>query len=405
MADGALAAAVRAGRQRSEQLLAALVACPSVSGDPSQIAELLRPALVELGFDVAILPVRPDELVDDPEFSPPDRVDGVQPPVLLASRSDGPPRDLLLFAHTDTEPVHDGWTSDPFELCVTDGRATGLGVADDKAGIVAIVGAVRVVLEAGVAMTWRPKVVLGSGKQGGALGTLPGTIAAAGVAGAVYSHPAESGRGLMHLKVASRGVAQLEITVGGETPPPLEERTPVSADPRSGRNAAERAARLARVVTEHDDDVVRTITAITASAQAFEVPDRAQFVVAHWFVDGDVASVLANMTQLLESGAANSWERDHPPLVKPIGMRANPASCAGTPFARWAADAITQVTAMDVETYDWHSASDIRFPMRCLDVPAVGFGATAGQFYGPNEWVDLASLHDSTAVVARMLTQ
>ena len=60
---------------------------------------------------------------------------------------------------------------------------------------------------------------------------------------------------------------------------------------------------------------------------------------------------------------------------------------------------------MDVETYDWHSASDIRFPMRCLDVPAVGFGATAGQFYGPNEWVDLASLHDSTAVVARMLTQ
>lgn len=405
MDQNTLDTAVRTTSRWSTELLASLVACPSTTGKPSQINSLLEEALLNLDLEVSSREVGLDALSRNDEYSPPSHVEGTPSPAIIASwqgKAELP--ELLLFAHSDTEPVQDGWVQ-PYDMRVIDGRAVGLGVADDKGGIVAILAAVRAIREVGVAITRRPKIVFGSGKQGGALGMLPGVLAAEGVTGAVYSHPAESGNGLTHLKVASRGVVEVEVAVVGETPSPVEERTPVSADPRLGHNAAERAARLARVVTEQTDRVVRTITGFSAHARPFEVPDSASFVVAHWFSEGSVAGVIDGLTQLLTSAAADDWERATPPRVTAVGIRANPASCAGTQFARWAASTVTSVTSHKIVDYAWHSASDIRFPIRCLGVPAVGLGAKAGNFYGPNEWVDLESLSTCSIVLARMLTQ
>ena len=404
--DDPLGGPLRSVEGWSEQLLAQLVACPSIAGCSSSIADLLQPVLISVGLDVTRIPVDADDLTDHPEYSPPLLVSGGRQPDVLIGRCPGESAtELMLFAHTDTEPVHDGWRGDPYSLRIQGRRAVGLGVADDKAGVVAILAAVRAVREAGMAMTKPPRIVLGSGKQGGALGTLPGTLAAVGVSAAVYSHPAESGRGLQHLKVASRGVVEFEITVEGQTPTPVEERTPISADPRQGRNAAARASRLVTALGEHNDGVVRTVTALTAQARPFEVPSVARIRVAHWFGEGDILSITAALTQLLTAAAADDWERSHPPQIVAVGMRANPASCAGDRFAQWAGDVLTQITGAEVDVYEWHSASDIRFPMRCLGVPAVGFGAVAGGFYGADEWVDLPSLHHSVAVLARMMTR
>jgi acetylornithine deacetylase len=411
MSADKLDAALRDVSAWSEDLLAHLVACPSVTGQSTEIMDLLEPMLRNLSFTVEVIPIDPATLAANPEYSPPSSVRGPQPPILHARYRDnlapgpGAHGDLLLFAHTDTEPVHDGWVQDPYEMVVDDGRAWGLGVADDKSGIVSILAAVRAVQDAGTEMTWRPRILFGSGKQGGALGTLPGILAAEGVSEAVYCHPAESGGGLAHLKVASRGLVQIEIRVDGLTPAPREERTPMSADPRLGRNAALRAARLAAsLAVAEDDQMIRDVTALTAEAGAFEVPNVASFVMACWFSAGDWHSAVTGLKLRLDALATDGWERDHPPALRAVGLRANPASCAGSPFARWASNVIEEITGAQVEDYSWHSASDIRFPIRCLGVPAVGFGASAGGFYGPGEWVDLASLNATTEVLARMLT-
>ncbi|HLU64419.1 MAG TPA: dipeptidase [Protaetiibacter sp.] len=136
--------AVAAGLPRAIAELSGLVRIPSVSWDgydPAQVrasaervAELARELGVFASVEVVQLPV------SDPDS------DALGQPAVVASRpARGGKPTVLLYAHHDVQPPGDeaDWDSHPFEPTLRGERLYGRGAADDKAGVIAHLAAIR----------------------------------------------------------------------------------------------------------------------------------------------------------------------------------------------------------------------------------------------------------------------
>ncbi|MDC4232932.1 dipeptidase [Actinomyces sp. B33] len=119
--------------------LAALVALPSISSDPSRAADLeasaqhVRDRFAAAGLEAEILRV-----------TTPEGVEGKPAVVARTPRVEGAPT-VLLYAHHDVQPTGDvsRWSSDPFVADIRGDRMYGRGASDDGAGVVVHLGALR----------------------------------------------------------------------------------------------------------------------------------------------------------------------------------------------------------------------------------------------------------------------
>ena len=86
--------------------------------------------------------------------------------------------------------------------------------------------------------------------------------------------------------------------------------------------------------------------------------------------------------------------------LEPGVMRSNAASVGwDEPQTLALRRAIEDITGQAPAPYRNHYNGDIRFPLRLLECPAFGIGSLGGNFYGPNEWVDLDDLVRLVAVL------
>ncbi len=128
---------VTAELPRIRQDLEDLVRIESVSADPARSGEVQRSAeAVARLFDA--------EGFEDTRIVSA-RADGGAPAVIARKPAPEGRPTVLLYAHHDVQPENDHaeWDSPPFEPTERDGRLYGRGAADDKAGIVAHLAAIR----------------------------------------------------------------------------------------------------------------------------------------------------------------------------------------------------------------------------------------------------------------------
>ena len=382
------------------ELLSSLVSQRSVRAETSDVHEMCLQEMEKLGMEVELVTPRAAELERHSEWCPPSPT-CAEPEKMVSvvgTRGEGP--GIFLFAHTDTEPPdpRGDWETDPYRATVKGDRIYGVGAADDKAGVASVLTATRALLPhlEGV----RVVVGLVHGKLGGGLGTLPTMERVGQVDTSIYCHPAETGKGLAHFKIATRGFFNFRIETVGRRPEPVEIRTPNSEDPRQGINAFTHLRAVMDAVESWAarDGILLSVNRVSAGINPMVLPERAVAEGAVWFRHGTVAGVCGQLDRVASEAGAVSTHL--------FGLRSNPAEIPRDhPLVAATQRAIALETGRAPAVYPAHVASDIRFPIRCLNAATVGFGALAGNFYGPNEWVDSRDMHRATRTIVRIVSE
>ena len=125
-----------------------------------RFAELMEELLAPLGFACERVTVPRELWQDAAGFADGERIN------LLARRRTGRPV-LGLYFHVDTVPPATGWQRDPFRLVEVDGRLTGLGAADMKGCVAAVLLALRAAKAFDVPLAYDPMLLLCTDEEGG----------------------------------------------------------------------------------------------------------------------------------------------------------------------------------------------------------------------------------------------
>lgn len=392
------------------ELLSSLIQVQSLSGEPAVEAQsIVRQFLASLPYRVEQSEDRPSRYVEHAEYMPPNPV-GDGPFVNLVAWPDSGEARHAMFAHIDTHVIEGGWLTDPFEPVARDGRLYGLGTSDDKGGVAAMLVAAAILAEAGESL---PVVMSLHGKGGGSRGSLPVFDRLSqqphGLEGVLYVHPAETGRGLEDIKTAVLGILDIELSVTGWRGEPMEIGSIDSAEWSEGGNAIRACwnalahlGSTAFVATQWNIGMLQGGDRVGSVAENASARLRLKF-------DGSLT-----WRELLERARdqldrfENAQPEGHKKFrfsIRPVGYRTNPGAADwNSPVSRVLRESIESVTGRAPDAYPNHYAGDIRYPIRLLGVPAYGIGSLGGNFYGPNEWVDVDDLVNLVAVLVRTMT-
>lgn len=301
LADLVAQRTVNAGRER-------LPECPGqeVPGEETRVVDVLRPRLAALGIPTEVHALHPRRAN------------------LLATLGEGG-RCLAVGLHSDVVPPGDGWATDPWVATERDGRLYGRGVLDDKGPIAAAATAMKLLLDAGVALSGRLQLAVIAGEEHHEPGEPDpgiGFLLARGLLVPDLCVVPDIGENLRGIDVAEKGRCVVEVTAVG--------RQAHGSTPERGENAVYHAARIIglieRATLPHEEHPVLghptiNLGLIRGGAAANIVPGECRFTLDVRYVPGMSA---AGVVAFLEGLAAQAGGRftfavasDAPPHAVP----------------------------------------------------------------------------------------
>ncbi len=319
---------------------------------------------------------------------------------------EGGPR-MLLNAHVDTVPLCDGWTVDPYEGVVKDGRLYGLGALDMKAGVVACVFLLETLVEAGVELSGDIVFTAVSDEEGPfGLGThytiLDGLVGDCDYA--VIPEPtapfAPGNEKFPCAALGSRGTAVYYVKVKG--------KSAHGANPEKGINAVEDAARVITALADKLDpgshpllgDGTMCITNLQGGDKYLLVPEEASFTVYRHTVEGDAEQALREVNEIIDELDLESEvevklrDLPHPEVFyRPWTVNED------TPLVRSLQQGSEYILDKKLQTTYFRAESDANHIASRLKIPTVLFGPDGANYHAADEYVEIDTMVDTTRVL------
>lgn len=190
-------------RDYATELTRQLVRIPSVNPkfikDPDQnreraVQDLVESQLTSIGMSVDRWDVFPDR------------------PNVVGQIAGSEERSLLLCGHIDVVPVNGEWTVDPFSGAIKDGKLYGRGAIDMKSGVAAAIGAIRGIRAAGIELQGRIAMHSVVDEEAGGAGAID-AVKKGYLASAAIITEASSGQ----IQVCEGGLEWIRVTITGRS--------------------------------------------------------------------------------------------------------------------------------------------------------------------------------------------
>ncbi len=372
--------------------LSKLVRTPSLSTQEERVAQLLANELRQIGVEEV-------------------RIDRVGNVVARIGAGRGPM--LLYNGHMDTVDVTDraSWDSDPWKGIVKEGKLFGIGSADMKASLAAMVYGVKKLLEAEVVLKGQlvlAFVVQEEPCEGAAMRVLveeekvrPDWV--------VLGEPTD-----LEISRGQRGRVELRVTTHG--------RSSHAARPDNGENAIYAAMRLIFGVELLSGNLAAdrflgagslAITQIESSAPSRNaVPDQCTFYIDRRLTLGESETrALAEVQSvIMREGVPATVEITHYEATSYAGYRFRVrevfppwALPADHPLIQTAAGSLRKTLGRRPEITRWAFSTDGVYTMGQAHIPTIGFGPGQPELaHAPNEHVALADVHLAAEAYAQL---
>ena len=363
------------------QMLQRLVRIPSVTGAEDAAQEEMIRLLRDLGGDVDAW--RPDvaALLKHPRF-PAGKVLDPRLNAVAQFRGTGEGPTLVLNGHIDTVTPGDErrWSHPPYDARVVDGRLYGRGAADMKGGLVAILGALRAIREAGLRLKGSVCVHSVIGEEDSGLGTFAALHRGHRGDAAIVCEPTR-----LAVAPAQAGVSVFRITVEGRAAHASVRAEGVSAFERfgpiyDGLLALEtRRNRTLRHPLFEKQALPWALNVGTVQAGSWPaiVPEQlvAEGRIGVAIGESIEAARREMETVVRETAARDEWLAVHPPTVEWVGLTCRPAETPREhPIVRELASAVEAVTGRPPELTGAPYGSDLRLFTNDFGMPGVLFG-------------------------------
>ncbi|GAC1700904.1 MAG: ArgE/DapE family deacylase [Candidatus Limnocylindrales bacterium] len=210
-----------------ERDLRALIRIPSITGSEDGVQLAVADLFVDAGLQAQRIDPDPAAIAADPDF-PGSEMPRTSLPIVSAPLGRTGGRRVLLVGHVDVVPPggRKTWTTDPWGGEVRDGAMYGRGACDMKGGVVAIIAALRALVESGAADRLAGEVLAVSvpSEEDGGQGMLAAIRAGCTGDAAVITEPTR-----LDVVIAHAGAITFRLTVPGRAAHASKRREGVSA--------------------------------------------------------------------------------------------------------------------------------------------------------------------------------